>query len=129
MTALLKADFEISGQQLKTGLIMLLVAASFFLANYALAQTGNSTVLDDSLDNAWNELQALATGNGGRILMIIMILGGIYFSVIAPNGIYFLACVGGLLVLSNITDLIDAALVASFDAVPALDMLMQVAGK
>ncbi|CAH1598860.1 hypothetical protein FWP33_20460 [Vibrio parahaemolyticus] len=129
MTALLKADFEVSGQQLKTGLIMLLVAAAFFLANYALAQTGNSTVLDDSLDSAWNELQALATGNGGRILMIIMILGGIYFSVIAPNGMYFLGCVGGLLVLSNITDLIDAALVASFDAVPALDMLMQVAGK
>lgn len=129
MTALLKADFEVSPASLKNALIMFVVAVAIFACQYALAQTGNSTVLDDSLDSAWNELQALATGNGGRILMIIMILGGIYFSVVAPNGMYFLACVGGLLVLSNITDLIDAALVASFDAVPALDMLMQVAGK
>lgn len=129
MTSLLKADFEVSAQSMKTGLIMLLVAAVVFACQYALAQTGNSQILDDSLDSAWNELQALATGNGGRILMIIMILGGIYFSVIAPNGMYFLGCVGGLLVLSNITDLIDSALVASFDAIPALDMLMQVAGK
>ncbi len=129
MTALLKADFEVSSQQIKTTLVMLAVAIAFFFANYALAQTGNSTVLDDAMDGAWNELQAIATGNGGRILMIIMILGGIYFSVIAPNGMYFLGCVGGLLVLSNVTDLIDAALVASFDAIPALDMLMQVAGK
>lgn len=126
MTSFMKNDIELSPTAIRQALIAMMVLGAIFIAKMAFAQTGNSQILDDSLANAWDELQALATGNGGRILMIIMILGGIYFSVIAPNGMYFLGCIGGLLVLSNITELIDNALTASFDSVPAIGALLEI---
>lgn len=125
MTTFLENRFDLTQKQFNAMLITIMLGLAFFVASFALAQTGNSTVIDDSLDSAWNELQSLATGNGGKILMILMILGGLYFSLIQPNGMYFIACVGGLLVLSNITELIDAALVSSFDAIPAISQLLQ----
>lgn len=94
------------------------VLFSLFFIGGVVASTGGSD-LDDSLGGIWDELQALATGNMGRILMICMILGGIYFSVMSPNLVMFLSCAICLLVLANVGDIIDGSLTATYDV---LDM-------
>lgn len=86
---------------------------AFLFVGTVVASTGGSD-LDDSLSGIWDELQALATGNMGRILMICMIIGGIYFSVMQPNLVMFLSCAICLLVLANIGDIIDGALTATY---------------
>lgn len=119
MATFFENNFSMTKQQFRTMFILFAATVALFAVRMAFASSGGSD-LDDSLSDVWDELQALATGNAGRILMICMILGGIYFGLIQVNGIAFVMCVICLLVLANVSDIIDGSLTASYDLLPAV---------
>ncbi|CAH1589323.1 conserved membrane hypothetical protein [Vibrio jasicida] len=119
MATFFENNFNMTKEQVRTMILMLVATVAIFAVRMAFASSGGSD-LDDSLSDIWDELQALATGNAGRILMICMILGGIYFGLVNVNGVAFVMCVVSLLVLANVSDIIDGSLTASYDLLPAV---------
>lgn len=98
-------------------LLGLFALFAFFAANAAFASGGGSD-LDSAFQGIWEDLIALAEGYGGRIMMILMVFAGIYFAIGQPNFIAFAACVVCILVLANISTILDTALGANYDALP-----------
>ncbi len=119
MATFYENNFNMTKEKAITMFLMLVAIVGVFSVRMVFASSGGSD-LDDSLSDIWDELQAMATGNLGRILMICMIIGGIYFGLIQANGVMFIMCIVSLLVLANISDIIDGALTASYDLLPAV---------
>ncbi|KJG37625.1 hypothetical protein UA32_11690 [Photobacterium angustum] len=125
MLASLRSSFTESDNRALLGLFAFF---AFFATNVAFASGGGSD-LDSAFQGIWEDLIALAEGYGGRILMICMVFAGIYFAIGQPNFIAFAACVVCILILANISTILDTALGANYDALPniseALTLLKQ----
>lgn len=113
-------------QEQKRLMTMALVGVLFFLvSHYAFATAGGSD-LDAAFQDFWDDLISIAEGYGGRIMMILMVVAGIYFAIGNPNFIAFAACVVCILVLANVSSIIDSAMGASFDALPQISQMLSV---
>ncbi|EJE4724393.1 hypothetical protein ASL83_003161 [Vibrio parahaemolyticus] len=54
-----------------------------------------------------------STRTMGQIFGFVMVISGIYYSIINPNALMFLMCVGGGLVIMNLTSLVDTILAST----------------
>jgi len=117
-------NFNLPKERLNSLVILTVLAFTFLFARLALASSGGSD-LDDSLSDIWDELQAMATGNTGRILMLCMILAAMYFAIGSPNLTAFLVVAVCIIVLANASDIIDGSLTASYDLLPQVFPDMQ----
>lgn len=103
--------------QEKLSIVAMLGLFAFFASSAAFATAGGSD-LDNAFQTVWTDLIAVAEGYGGRIMMILMVFAGIYFAIGSPNFIAFAACVCCILVLANISNILETALGASYQALP-----------
>ncbi|AZL83386.1 hypothetical protein EIJ81_00535 (plasmid) [Aliivibrio salmonicida] len=108
-------------QQKNQFMIFAVLSVCMFFASAVFAASG-SVGLDEGLSTLWDEIAAMATGNTGRILMMMSLLGVVIFAVVSPNLIGFAACGFSLLVLSNATDFIESTLTATYSLLPAIGM-------
>lgn len=120
-TAVMDQNMLSSGFDSKK-VMMLLVAAfgvvAFALAFNALAATGT---LEGEFADMWDEVKGLAGGAPGKILMMLMVMGVVFFSTVKPNLVGFAGCVVSVLVLGNAGKIIDSSLTSTiFDAPAAL---------
>lgn len=114
------STFHISTKQV---LVMLAVITGVFalIAGFdAWAATATDGVASQ-FEDMWVDVQALAVGAPGKILMLIMVLGVIFFSTVKPNLVGFAGCTISVIVLANASKIIEGSLTASvFDAQQAI---------
>lgn len=96
-----------------------MVALVLFMTGFdAIAATGT---LESEFQDMWSEVKSLAAGAPGKILMMLMVLGVVFFSTVKPNLVGFAGCVVSVLVLANAGKIIDSSLTATiFEAPSAL---------
>lgn len=82
----------------------------------AFAATGS---LEAEFADMWTEIKGVAAGAPGKILMMLMVLGVIFFSTVKPNLVGFAGCVVSVLVLANAGNIIDNSLTATIFEAPA----------
>lgn len=94
--------------------MMLLAAAIglmlFIVGFQALAATGT---LEGEFADMWDEVKGIAGGAPGKILMMLMVLGVVFFATVKPNLLGFGGCVIAILVLANAGNIIDSSLTAT----------------
>ena len=94
-----------------------LVALMLFITGFdAIAASGN---LEAEFQDMWSEVKSLAAGAPGKILMMLMVLGVVFFSTVKPNLVGFAGCVVSVLVLANAGKIIDSSLTASILEAPS----------
>ena len=95
--------------------VVAVIAIALFFANFdAIASTGT---LEGEFTDMWGEMKGIAGGAPGKILMMLMVVGVVFFSTVKPNLVGFAGCVVSILVLANAGQIIDSSLTASiFDA-------------
>lgn len=103
---------------------MLLMAVVFAVALLswgfdAIAATGT---LEGEFADMWGEMKGIAGGAPGKILMMLMVLGVVFFSTVKPNLLGFGGCVIAILVLANAGKIIDSSLTSSIYDVQSLVM-------
>ena len=101
---------QITAQQVMMTLALLAVAAIFAMNFDAIAATGT---LEAEFSDMWTEIKALAAGAPGKILIMLMVMGVVFFSTVKPNLIGFAGCVVSILVLANAGNIIEASFTAS----------------
>lgn len=97
----------------KKGMMLLAAAIGlmlFIVGFQALAATGT---LEGEFADMWDEVKGLAGGAPGKILMLLMVLGVVFFATVKPNLVGFGACVLAILVLANAGNIIDSSLTAT----------------
>lgn len=110
--------FHVSTKQVLIMLALAISAIILMVGFDALAATATEGVASQ-FEEMWEDVQAIATGAPGKILMLIMVMGVVFFSTVKPNLVGFAGCVIAVLVLANASKIINGSLTASvFDAVP-----------
>ncbi|MEZ9701207.1 hypothetical protein AB4455_06225 [Vibrio sp. 10N.261.46.E12] len=98
------------------------VALVLFVTGFdAIAATGT---LESEFQDMWSEVKSLAAGAPGKILMMLMVLGVVFFSTVKPNLVGFAGCVVSVLVLANAGKIIDSSLTASILEAPSVVLPM-----
>ena len=115
MNKFMGIDFgRITAQQVMMSLALLAAGAVFAMNFDAIAATGS---LESEFSDMWTEIKALAAGAPGKILIMLMVLGVVFFATVKPNLIGFGGCVVSILVLANAGNIIDNSFTSSiFDA-------------
>ncbi len=112
-------SMESSAKNTKTLWIALAVLASavlLYIGFDAFAATGT---LEGEFSDMWGEVKGIAGGAPGKILMMLMVLGVVFFSTVKPNLVGFAGCVVSVLVLANAGNIIDSSLTATIFEAPA----------
>ena len=110
--------FHVSTKQVLIMLAVVVAAIALVVGFDAWAATATEGVASQ-FEEMWEDVQAIATGAPGKILMLIMVMGVVFFSTVKPNLVGFAGCVIAVLVLANASKIINGSLTASvFDAAP-----------
>ena len=84
------------------------IAVALLFVNFdAIAATGT---LEGEFADMWGEMKGIAGGAPGKILMMLMVVGVVFFSTVKPNLVGFAGCVVSILVLANAGKIIDSSL-------------------
>lgn len=97
--------------------LAVVVGASLLFVGFdAIAATGT---LEGEFAEMWGEVKGLAGGAPGKILMMLMVMGVVFFSTVKPNLVGFAGCVVSVLVLANAGKIIDSSLTSTIFEAPA----------
>lgn len=109
-------NFDFSARNVMFAMAVVVGAVLFFLGFDAIAATGT---LEGEFADMWGEVKGLAGGAPGKILMMLMVMGVVFFSTVKPNLVGFAGCVVSVLVLANAGKIIDSSLTATIFEAPA----------
>lgn len=110
----LQTPFSLRNAMLALAVVM--GAALLFVGFDAIAASG---ILESEFAEMWGEVKGLAGGAPGKILMMLMVMGVVFFSTVKPNLVGFAGCVVSVLVLANAGKIIDSSLTATIFEAPA----------